>query len=352
MPILDKGDTKQIEEYNRFVKNNEYSNFMQDIIWTKVKNNWGSEIVVLKENNEIYAAMQILIHRLPRIKYSIMYVPRGPVCDFKDVTIVDKLIEEANIVAKKYNAFMLKMEPKELCNEEIKKTYRKRGYILCGKNSKLRNAIQPIYNMIVDIKGKNAKEVIDSFSPKCRYNIRYAYKNKIEVYYSNKEEDLKIFYELYKVTTKRDKFDCRPYEYFKDLLQYYQKNQIRIYIAKHEGEYLAASIAINYAKEVYYMYGASASKKRNLMPTYALQWGMIKWAIDTNCDSYNLGGLLSLNKDNGLYQFKIGFCRANGVKEYIGEVDKVYNYLIYGLYKCILPMIRIKNELINGTNTR
>ena len=45
------------------------------------------------------------------------------------------------------------------------------------------------------------------------------------------------------------------------------------------------------------------------MPNYAMQMAMIRWGLETNCKTYNFGGVLNLDPNNGLYKFKIGFCR-------------------------------------------
>ena len=41
MEIINKGDKELLKEYERFVKNSEYGNFMQSLRWPKVKEGWG-----------------------------------------------------------------------------------------------------------------------------------------------------------------------------------------------------------------------------------------------------------------------------------------------------------------------
>ena len=57
------------------------------------------------------------------------------------------------------------------------------------------------------------------------------------------------------------------------------------------------------------------------MPNYAMQMEMIRWGIETGCSTYNFGGVLNLSPDNGLYKFKVGFCKEKGLEEYIGEIE-------------------------------
>lgn len=162
----------------------------------------------------------------------------------------------------------------------------------------------------------------------------------MEVYYSRDEEDLKTFYNLYEITCQRDKIGKRDYDYFKRMLDAFDEEHLRIYIAKHEDDKLSAAIAINYGPEMFYLYGASSNEKRNLMPNYAMQWEMIKWGLEKKCNIYNFGGIVFLDKNNGLYKFKTGFCKEEGIFKYLGEIDVVYNKRVYFIYKHFLPKIK------------
>ena len=55
--------------------------------------------------------MSVLIRKLPYFKSTLMYAPRGPVCDIDDKETFNKIMEEADKLAKKYKSFMLKADP-------------------------------------------------------------------------------------------------------------------------------------------------------------------------------------------------------------------------------------------------
>ena len=62
------------------------------------------------------------------------------------------------------------------------------------------------------------------------------------------------------------------------------------------------------------------------MPNYLLQWEMIKWALESNCNVYDFRGVSGDLDENsplyGLYRFKKGF---NGdFTEFVGEMDLVF----------------------------
>lgn len=342
MPILNKEDKKEVLRYEEFLKKNKAS-AMQDIKWSKVKNNWINEIIYLEKNGEIVASMSILLNKVTKLNTYMMYASRGPVCDFYNIDLVNKLVKEVDLLRKKYPAFILKMDPEVLRNEELVKLYKSNGYKVIENKNKV---IQPKHNMVLNIQNKTEEELLKGFAEKTRYNIRVATKKGIKIKYSRSKEDLKIFYNIYKITTIRDKIGCRPYEYFERMLDAFDENELRVYIAYHEETPLAAAIALNYGSKMFYIYGASSNEKRNLMPTYLLQFEMIKWGIEEKCRTYDFGGVFEFTNSNGLYKFKSGFCKQEGVTEYIGEIDKVYNPFISFIYNDIFPIIKnIKKKI-------
>ena len=347
MPVLDFNNENEVKEYNEFVQNKIGASFMQDLKWADVKDDsWDKEAVYLKEDGKIIATMLMLIKKIPHTNMSLVYAPRGPVCDIYDIDLVNKIVKEAEPIIKKYNGCMLKFDPQVLYEDKLDDMYKKAGYKTSGKNVNKDDLIQPLYDGVLHIDGKTEDELMKSFAEKTRYNIRLSGRKGVTVRYSRDKEDLDTFYNLYKVTTIRDNIGCRDKEYFERMLDSYDENHLRIYIAEHEGDKLSAAIATNYGGELYYVYGASSNEKRNLMPNYAMQMAMIRWGIETGCKTYNFGGILNLDPQNGLYKFKTGFCKEEGVEKYIGEINKVYKSLGYFGMEKVLPILKKVNRKV------
>lgn len=338
MPLLDKENKGMVEKYNEFVRNREHTSALQDLNWAYVKKEeWTHEAVYLEKNGNITATMSMLIRTFVK-GFSMIYVPRGPVCDAYDIATIKELINEAKSVAKKYNAFVIKFDPEAVYDEKLAALYKQAGFKVQNKDK--HSLIQPIQNMILKIKGKTEEEIFKGYSEKTRYNIRVAEKKGVTVRWSRDEEDLKKFYELSEITAERDGISLRDYNYYKRMLDAYDEKHLRIYIAEHEGQALSGAIALNYGGKLFYIYGASSNEKRNLMPNYLMQQTMIRWGVETGCAEYDFGGVFEINKANGLYRFKEGFCRQEGVTNFIGEVDYVYNKLIYFAYVKLLPFYK------------
>lgn len=80
------------------------------------------------------------------------------------------------------------------------------------------------------------------------------------------------------------------------------------------------------------------------MPTYALQWKGIRWAMDKGCREYDLWGVPDVDEDVlegefisrgdglwGVYRFKRGF--GGRLHRTIGAWDRIYNRPLYALYR-------------------
>ena len=80
MALLDKSNKQDVKRYDDFVRNSKFRSVTQDRLWSEVKDDWGNEHVYLEKDGEIVAALSILIKRLPG-GFSVLYAPRGPVCD-------------------------------------------------------------------------------------------------------------------------------------------------------------------------------------------------------------------------------------------------------------------------------
>lgn len=342
MPILDLKNEKEVERYNKFLENYGVVGYKQTLWWGDVKaDNWTKEVVYLEENNKIIAGMMVLFRYAGKIKKSIAYAPRGPICDIYNTDILKRLISEMDPLVKKYNTFVLTMDPDVRSNEELKEKLEKEGYKLSPPDADSLHMFQMADSMIIENLDKtNFEDFLASLPSKTRYNYNYAIKHGVKCYWSHKEEDLKTFFELYKIMNKRSEIVGRAYSHFERVMEYFPKDKIRIYVCEKDGEKLSAAITFNWAGETYYIFGASSNSKRNLFPNYLMQMEMIKWAFETKSKIYNFGQIYVADDKDGLYSFKRRFTGPEGHIKYIGEIDKVYSKFWYFLYKSVFPVLR------------
>ena len=108
-------------------------------------------------------------------------------------------------------------------------------------------------------------------------------------------------------------------------------DRIRLYAAHHEGDLVAATIWVRVGTHTWYSYGASTTHKREVRGSNAIQWQMIRDALASDADVYDLRGITdTLDPDDshvGLIQFKVG--TGGEAVEYAGEWDLPLNRLLY-----------------------
>ena len=323
MEIITKA---QENEFETFVLNHPNGSFMQSMKWPKVKNNWLHEAVVSRDNTgNIVGAMLVLIRKMPLGK-SLLYSPRGPVCDLADYEVIKDLLEGVKAVAKKHKAYMFKTDPYVLAdNKEFINKMREMGFSFTQDMSDS-DTWQTRNNYMLNIEGKTLEELSANFHHKWRYNIKLAQRKGVECKVYDKTH-IDEFYELMKVTGERDGFAVRPKEYFVRMLESLGTDHCRMFLCHKDGTILSGAITTQFSGKTCYVYGASSNEGRNLMPNHLMQWEMITWAVENNNRWYDFQGIPYYqdeeNPASGIYKFKKGF---NGeIVEFAGEFDYIFD---------------------------
>lgn len=320
------------EEYTRFLENNERCNFQQSLEWAKVKTSWKREVILAEDSSKkIIGSLMVWVRKIP-IFGNIMYSARGPVCDIHNMEVLKQLTEGAKLLAKKYNAIVLRIEPDIKSDDtSFRNIMLELGYWIKDDAKNFREEIQPRYVFRLDTKNKTEDEIFKNFHSKTRYNIRLATKKGVTIKEGTRE-DLKDFHKIMVTTGIRDGFITRPLEYFERMYDCLGPEHMKILMAYYEGKPISGVIPIMYGNKTWYLYGASSNEHRNLMPNYLLQWEMIKIAISRKSDIYDLRGVPGIaDNSNGLFRFKKGF--GAEYTEFLGEVYIPFKPLTYNLYK-------------------
>ncbi|NQU16795.1 MAG: peptidoglycan bridge formation glycyltransferase FemA/FemB family protein [Candidatus Saganbacteria bacterium] len=308
--------------WNQFVSSTPECPILQSFEWAEVKG-WEPIRVVVEGRGKIVAAASILKRKIPYINKSIFYCPNGPVIDFDNQALFLQLIEKIKGEAKKNKAIMLKIDPPIL--EEKASILKKQGFIANKKQ------VQPRTTFYLDL-SKSEDDILKNCEEKTRYNIRLSSKKGVVV----GEGSVQEFYDIYKETSKRDSFLIHPLSYYQKIKKYLvDRGMAKIFIAYLKDEPIAGVFVFMFGQRVWYMYGASKSAHRNVMPNHALHWHIIKWAKQAGYKIYDLWGIPSNPNPKhplwGVYRFKKGF-RGKLVK-YVGMHDLVFDPLFYHLFE-------------------
>jgi len=327
--ILDNRDVKEEcinkREYEMFVEEHETGGFLQSIDWSRVKEGWGCEPVVVRDSEgNIKASMMILIRSVPLLNMTYMYAPRGPVCDFTDEDTLKELMLKVNNLQKRYRAFALKTDPfieegDRLSIDNMKKAGFE--YLIARDGYE---TIQCRSNYVLELEGRNEDELYKNFHKKHRYNIRVAERKGVKCGFYGVEK-LDDFYELMRETGERDNFQIRSKDYFARILQK-MGNKARLCMCYYNDKPISGALIVNYGGTMSYLYGASSNNNRDVMGNYLMHWTIIKRCKELGCSTYDFMGIpyyYDKNHPNyGVYRFKKGF--GGRIVNYAGEFRKVY----------------------------
>jgi lipid II:glycine glycyltransferase (peptidoglycan interpeptide bridge formation enzyme) len=356
-----------------FLRNYQTFSFLQLPCWAEVKSGWKSKSVGWFDERKLVCVGLILIRNIPKTKWSLFYLPEGPVLDPDYAKNVVDWLTPLRDFAKESGAFNLKLGPQVTINTWSASTiksaisdnvYRQFKDVDPDRvnpfgneiGTKLRNLggkqietdgegfgdVQPRFVFAIDVQDKSDEELLASFSQEWRRNIKKAEKSEVKVRQAT-FGDLETFHTLYKETAKRDKFTPRPLNYFKQMWKSLNKNsnnlaEMRLYIAEQENICHAACLWVRVGKHVWYTYGASSTSGRELRPSNAIQWQMMRDARDAGASIYDMRGIAAtLNEKSplfGLLRFKIG--TGGKVIQYVGEWDFVLKPLIYKAFRVAL----------------
>jgi lipid II:glycine glycyltransferase (peptidoglycan interpeptide bridge formation enzyme) len=199
---------------------------------------------------------------------------------------------------------------------------------------------QPQYVFQVPLAGRDEDELRGGFNQLWRRNIKKADKLGVTVRQGD-ASDLPAFHTLYLETAERDHFTGRPLSYFQrmwDAMRAEDPDRIRLYLAEHEGDLVAATTMVRVGTHAWYSYGASSTAKRDVRGSNAVQWAMLRDAKAAGATVYDLRGITDTLTDDdphfGLIQFKLG--TGGEAVEYVGEWDLPLNKVLYKAFDLYL----------------
>ena len=110
--------TDNAKEFDEFVSASPKGHMMQSSAWGKVKNNWEWRGIICRDDSgRIKGVCAVLLRKMPMIPWSMMYSPRGPVCDLNDADTVKELMLAAKEYGEKNRAYALTVDTDALITD-------------------------------------------------------------------------------------------------------------------------------------------------------------------------------------------------------------------------------------------
>lgn len=275
------------------------NNIFQTEIWNEAKTAQGLKTWWVSCDDG-----DVLVVKKPlRSQKSYLYVPHGPDTTLEGWHVFLRKVKE---IAKAENAVFVRIEPLRVPNGTLKELHFKK----VNKFSPLARQCAPENTLLLDIT-KEENDILGQMKPKTRYNIKLAERKGVKVRQSQKESDLKVFFDL-SVNMKERGFSAFPYEHYYQLFKSLgPKKALKLFIAENEKDILSTIIVLEYNEVAIYLHGASSDEKRELMPNHLIQWTAIMDAKSKGCKVYDFWGIAPQDqKDHpwsGITRFKKGF---------------------------------------------
>lgn len=357
-----------LEEFNDYTKQN-FSHFTQTEQNYKLKKDSGIEtyLVGVKDGNAVKAACLITLTPVMKV-FKYAYTNRGPVLDYSDEAVFKTFFDGLTKFLKPKKVMYLRVDPYEVINKRshegeviesmendyIFDNFKALGYEHDGFKNGFDPIVQVRWHSVLNLAGKDKKEVFDDMDNLRRRNIKKAEKHGLHIKYLDLD-NIDIFRKFMKDTSEMKEFFDRDDSFYIDRKRYF-KDQVMIPMVYVDLEDYNASIAKDKAKmeknidkaeralerdpdneknqnkvknlteqlenidaklqegkelleshgkelplssayfivtphEVTYLSGGTDNDFRHFAGSYLIQWTMIQYALAQGIDQYNFYGI-------------------------------------------------------------
>ena len=303
--------------------------------WSYGAVRWGQNDlshVVIKKNDEVLAAAQLRIFKIPLLNAGIAYLSWGPMWrrqGFKvEINIFEKIIK---ILKEEYavkRGLFLRIQPNVLeeNSDEIVSVLHKEGF---KKNLKM----QPYRTLMLDL-SPQMNEIRKALNQKWRNQLNRAEKNNLKIIEGSSDELYRIFSNLQKEMHDRKKYvPGVNYDEFREI----QKDlpdalKMIIIVCEYGEKALTATVGSKIGDTGIYLLGATGDEGMKMKGAYLSQWRIIEIMKGSGCRWYDLGGIDPEN-NAGVYHFKSGISMRE--VSHIGQFEisksKISSLFVWGV---------------------
>lgn len=279
---------------------------LQTTEWAEFRKEWGNEILTTEFGI-------ITLHKIPFTKFKIGIFEKGP-------KPTKEMLNQLRELGKEKNIIFIKLEPNVEKDDSAIKLLSKSGLI------KGKTLFTPT-TFWIDLT-KSEEELLASFSSKTRYNIRLAQKHGVNVRIDNSDKSFEKYLELTDETNKRQGFYSHTPKYHRLMWKHLKGNIANLLTASYKGEVITTWILFSHDSFLYYPYGASTDKYKEVMANNLMMWEAIKFGKKQGLTTFDLWGR---EEGKGFTKFKEGYNPK--VIEFVGSWDLVINKPMYHLYR-------------------
>jgi len=287
--------------------------------WGEFRKSAGNEILSTRYG-------LLTLHKIPFLPFRLAMFLKGP-------KPTEKMLADLKKLGKEKGLIFIKLEPNYVSPNEPTK----------NKLSKLlyKNGCVPGKTLFtpstfwVDLT-KSEEELLKSFHPKTRYNIRLAQKNGVEVVEDNSTKAFEKYISLTRETVMRQGFYAHNEKYHRLMWKHLHQSPItnhqppiaHLLTARYKGKIITTWIVFSWKDSLYYPYGASTEEHKKVMANNLMMWEAIRFGKSLGLKTFDLWGR---EEGKGFTKFKEGYNPE--VIEFLGSWDLVINKPLYYLYR-------------------
>jgi lipid II:glycine glycyltransferase (peptidoglycan interpeptide bridge formation enzyme) len=312
------------DSYNRFVSDHSSGSFLQSWEWGEWQAYLGKAPYryLVIENNEVIAAAQFVEVTTPLGAY--LYCPYGPLWKHAlnphDSAAIFNIFT-TTIAHEFSHAIFIRVEPTQPLPAAV--------------SARPAAHIQPPQTLMVNLT-RDETDLLASFHPKTRYNIRVAERQGVTIETHRAPEPDVV--DLIMQTAKRQNFRSYPTSYINSLWKFFSEHPgdlaITGYLAKKNSTPLASAFMIDFGTTRMYLFGGSSYEHRRLMAPFLLHWKAMLDAKHNHLSHYDLGASETASgRTAGFMRFKTQF--GPEVKEFGGTHDIVLKPTWYTVYNAL-----------------
>lgn len=296
---------------------------LQSKEWSEFRKEWGNDISMTKLG-------LIIFSKIPYTKYTVGTYIRGKTPNKTNLFELKRIGEQKK-------AIFIKIEPNQLKTKKLVDELKKLG-LVTGKRLFTPTSFWINLEM-------SEEDLLKSFSSKTRYNIRLAQKHGVEIKIDNSDEAFNKYLELTQETNKRQGFYSHTPRYHKLMWKHLKGKVANLLVARYKGEIVSTWILFNNKDFLYYPYGASTDRHKEVMANNLMMWEAIKFGKKLKLKTFDLWGR---EEGKGFTKFKEGYNPK--VVEFVGSWDLVINKPLYTLYTFVDKirwfLLRLKSKVI------
>jgi lipid II:glycine glycyltransferase (peptidoglycan interpeptide bridge formation enzyme) len=263
--------------------------------WGKVReiDGWKPSYFVAKEGDAVKGMIMVLTKNIPWTGLSIMYAPKGPICELEDHETLKSLLESVREEAVRKRSIFLRIDP-NISEDRFNNAmdpFIEEGFIHLEHRWSFWNSPRDVYR--IDLGNiPTGEDFFNSIDRDARRCVRKSEKEGVSIRPAESLEELHRFYEIFSQFSVEKGFMCRQLKYQEILWrEYIATGNGRLFLAVYNGEIIGGLICLLFGRKCLAMHMGTPPQYSKLQTNYAYVWESIRWAKERGCLWYSFRGV-------------------------------------------------------------